>query len=275
MPTSFPVTANSRHARREDLSGRARRRKFHAPPCRRGRLHPFWPLHAQIPGDSGAHAGKRLHSCHRPRLAACNPGGADRRHALLGDVGRPDLSAEFTPQRLAGMLYDSLHTKLLTLPDEVEVYPAHGAGSLCGRNISNERSSTIGQQRQLNYALQVRDRDDFVRMLTTDLPERPGYFARDAEINRSGAAALSELLRCRRCPAMNSRADRGRARLRWTRGRRRSSAAGTFPAACTSRFPGSSRRGPERCSGSTGRCSCWRRSRAAGGGAHAAGASGH
>jgi len=112
---------------------------------------------------------------------------------FLGDVGRPDLSEEFTPQRLAGMLYDSLHTKLLTLPDEVEVYPAHGAGSLCGRNISNERSSTIGQQRQLNYALQVRDRDDFVRMLTTDLPERPGYFARDAEINRSGAAALSEL----------------------------------------------------------------------------------
>src|SRR5260370_5186619 len=112
---------------------------------------------------------------------------------FLGDVGRPDLSAEFTPQRLAGMLYDSLHTKLLALADEVEVYPAHGAGSLCGRNISNERSSTIGQQRQLNYALQVRGRDDFVRILTTDLPERPGYFARDAEINRSGAAALSEL----------------------------------------------------------------------------------
>jgi hydroxyacylglutathione hydrolase len=112
---------------------------------------------------------------------------------FLGDVGRPDLSPEFTPQQLAGMLYDSLHTKLLTLPDEVEVYPAHGAGSLCGRNISNERRSTIGQQRQFNYALQVKNRDDFVRLLTTDLPERPGYFARDAEINRSGAAALSEL----------------------------------------------------------------------------------
>ncbi len=112
---------------------------------------------------------------------------------FLGDVGRPDLAPEFTPQQLAGMLFDSLHTKLLTLADAVEVYPAHGAGSLCGRNISNERRSTIGQQRQFNYALQVSGRDAFVRMVTTDLPERPGYFARDAEINRAGAAALSEL----------------------------------------------------------------------------------
>ncbi len=112
---------------------------------------------------------------------------------FLGDVGRPDLSPELSPQQLAGMLYDSLHTKLLTLPDEVEVYPAHGAGSLCGRNISNERSSTIGQQRRFNYALQVPGRDEFIRLITTDLPERPGYFSRDAEINRTGAPALSEL----------------------------------------------------------------------------------
>src|SRR5258706_6202978 len=71
---------------------------------------------------------------------------------FIGDVGRPDLSPNHTPQELAGLLYESLHQKLLTLPDEVEVYPAHGAGSLCGKSMSAERSSTIGDQRRLNYA---------------------------------------------------------------------------------------------------------------------------
>jgi hydroxyacylglutathione hydrolase len=112
---------------------------------------------------------------------------------FIGDVGRPDLSPEHTPQELAGLMYDSLHNKLLTLPDSVEVYPAHGAGSLCGRNISPERRSTIGKERAMNYALQKMTRDEFIRMLTAELPERPGYFLRDAEINRSGAAALAEL----------------------------------------------------------------------------------
>ncbi len=91
------------------------------------------------------------------------------------------------------MLYDSLHGKLLTLPDSVEVYPAHGAGSLCGRNISSETSSTIGQQRQFNYALKPMPKEEFVRMMTTDLPEAPEYFARDVAINRGGAAELAEL----------------------------------------------------------------------------------
>jgi hydroxyacylglutathione hydrolase len=112
---------------------------------------------------------------------------------FIGDVGRPDLSPQHTPQQLAGMLYDSLHTKLLTLPDTVEVYPAHGAGSLCGRNISPERRSTIGKERAMNYALQKMSRDEFVHMLTAELPERPSYFSRDAEINRTGAAALEDL----------------------------------------------------------------------------------
>jgi hydroxyacylglutathione hydrolase len=112
---------------------------------------------------------------------------------FIGDVGRPDLSPNQTPQELAGLLYDSLHEKLLTLPDDVEVYPAHGAGSLCGRNISPERRSTIGKERAFNYALQRMTREEFVRMLTADLPERPGYFLRDAEINRAGAGALAEL----------------------------------------------------------------------------------
>jgi rhodanese-related sulfurtransferase len=94
---------------------------------------------------------------------------------------------------MASMMYDSLHEKLLKLPDEVEVYPAHGAGSMCGKNMSKETSSTIGQQRKFNYALQPMSKDEFVRMMTTDLPAAPDYFAKDAEINRGGAEALSEL----------------------------------------------------------------------------------
>src|SRR5579883_2316819 len=114
---------------------------------------------------------------------------------FIGDVGRPDLSKTLTPAQLAGKLYDSLHEKLLTLPDDVLVYPAHGAGSLCGRNMRAERSSTIGTERLTNYALQIRSRDEFVRELTAKVPVRPEYFLQDAEINREGAAALSELPR--------------------------------------------------------------------------------
>jgi len=112
---------------------------------------------------------------------------------FIGDVGRPDLSPRHTPAQLAGLLYDSLHTKLMSLPDSVLVYPAHGAGSLCGKNMRAERSSTIGTERLTNYALQIKSREDFIRQLTSNLPARPEYFAKDAEINRTGAAALSDL----------------------------------------------------------------------------------
>ena len=112
---------------------------------------------------------------------------------FIGDVGRPDLSPTHTPQQLAGMLYDSLHKKLLLLPDATKVYPAHGAGSLCGRAMRAEKSSTIGTERLTNYALQIPGRDEFIRQLTTNLPARPGYFAEDAEMNRSGAATLDNL----------------------------------------------------------------------------------
>jgi glyoxylase-like metal-dependent hydrolase (beta-lactamase superfamily II)/rhodanese-related sulfurtransferase len=112
---------------------------------------------------------------------------------FIGDVGRPDLSPDHTPQQLAGLHYDSLHGKLLSLADDLRVYPAHGAGSLCGRQMSIERSSTIGEQRIANYALRAASREEFVHLLTDALPERPAYFARDAEINRAGAAALDEL----------------------------------------------------------------------------------
>jgi glyoxylase-like metal-dependent hydrolase (beta-lactamase superfamily II)/rhodanese-related sulfurtransferase len=112
---------------------------------------------------------------------------------FVGDVGRPDLSGDHTPQELAALLYKSLHEKLLKLPDETEVFPAHGAGSLCGRQMSSERSSTIGRERRTNYALQAKTSDEFVSMLTESLPPRPEYFGYDVELNRRGAAALDDL----------------------------------------------------------------------------------
>ncbi len=112
---------------------------------------------------------------------------------FIGDVGRPDLSPGHTPAQLAGMLYDSLHNKLMKLPDDVLVYPAHGAGSLCGRNMRAERSSTIGTERTTNYALRIPSRSQFITELTSKVPVRPDYFLQDAEINRDGASALSDL----------------------------------------------------------------------------------
>ena len=113
---------------------------------------------------------------------------------FVGDVGRPDLAgaAGYSAEAMAEMLYDSLHQKLLKLPDAVEVYPAHGAGSLCGRNMSRERFSTIGEQRRSNAALRPMAREDFVRQMTTDLPEIPEYFARDVAANRAGAPSISD-----------------------------------------------------------------------------------
>lgn len=112
---------------------------------------------------------------------------------FIGDVGRPDLSASHTPQQLAELLYQSLHEKLLTLPDDTEVFPAHGAGSLCGRQMSSESSSTIGKQRQTNYALRASTCEEFVHLLTDHLPARPEYFARDVDLNRRGATPLADL----------------------------------------------------------------------------------
>jgi len=114
---------------------------------------------------------------------------------FIGDVGRPDLAGArgYTAEQMASMLYDSLHEKILALPDDVEVWPAHGAGSACGRNISKETSSTIGAQRKTNYALRPMPREEFVRLMTLDMPAAPAYFPRDAEINRRGARALNDI----------------------------------------------------------------------------------
>jgi hydroxyacylglutathione hydrolase len=112
---------------------------------------------------------------------------------FVGDVGRPDLSADHTPQQLAALLYQSLHKKLLTLPDDTEIFPAHGAGSLCGRQMGSERSSTIGKQRRTNYALLARSEEEFIHLLTDSLPPRPEYFGRDVELNRHGASSINDL----------------------------------------------------------------------------------
>ncbi|WP_328386276.1 MBL fold metallo-hydrolase [Streptomyces sp. NBC_00400] len=111
---------------------------------------------------------------------------------FVGDVGRPDLlsAAGHSPQDMAARLHHSLHTKLMTLPDATRVFPAHGAGSACGRSLSTETSSTIGDQRRLNYALQPMPEADFVRLVTAGQPATPGYFAHDAALNRDGHALL-------------------------------------------------------------------------------------
>ena len=113
---------------------------------------------------------------------------------FIGDVGRPDLlaAAGHDPDTMARNLYHSLHTKLLTLPDATRIFPAHGAGSACGRQLSTERQSTIGEQRQGNYALQASTEDEFVELVTEGQPARPRYFSYDAQRNREAHDLFDE-----------------------------------------------------------------------------------
>ena len=113
---------------------------------------------------------------------------------FIGDVGRPDLLASigFTREELADMLYDSLHNKLMTLPDSTRVYPAHGAGSACGKNLSTDLCSTIGDQKKMNYALRAPDMATFVQLVTEGQPPAPGYFVYDAILNRQAHGLLDE-----------------------------------------------------------------------------------
>jgi glyoxylase-like metal-dependent hydrolase (beta-lactamase superfamily II) len=115
---------------------------------------------------------------------------------FVGDVGRPDLRVAlgWSASDLGGLLYDSLRTKLLTLPDDSLVYPAHGAGSLCGKALSKETVSTIGEQRRLNYALQPMTKAAFVEMITADQPDAPPYFTYDAVLNSRERPTLDEAL---------------------------------------------------------------------------------
>jgi len=115
---------------------------------------------------------------------------------FVGDVGRPDLHASlgWKPEDLAALLYDSLHGKLLTLPDATRVYPAHGAGSLCGKALGKESFSTIGVQRQMNYALQPMSKDEFVRLVIAEQPDAPAYFPYDAVLNTKERPTLEQSL---------------------------------------------------------------------------------
>ncbi|MBV9398114.1 MAG: MBL fold metallo-hydrolase [Bryobacterales bacterium] len=115
---------------------------------------------------------------------------------FIGDVGRPDLRASlgWTAQDLGARLYESLHNKLLPLPDETLVYPAHGAGSLCGKQLSSDTVSTLGEQRRLNYALQPMSKEEFIRLVTADQPDAPPYFTYDAILNTRERATLDKSL---------------------------------------------------------------------------------
>jgi len=115
---------------------------------------------------------------------------------FVGDVGRPDLRVAlgWSANDLGGLLYDSLREKLLALPDNAAVYPAHGAGSLCGKALSKETSSTIGEQRRSNYALQPMSKAAFVELVTADQPDAPSYFTYDAVLNSQERPTLDETL---------------------------------------------------------------------------------
>ena len=128
---------------------------------------------------------------------------ASKPHAVLtgdtlfiGDVGRPDLRASlgWSADDLGAHLYDSLHKKILSLPDETLVYPAHGAGSLCGKQLSSDTFSSLGDQRRLNYALQPMTKEEFVRLVTADQPEAPTYFTFDAVLNTRERSTLEHNL---------------------------------------------------------------------------------
>ena len=115
---------------------------------------------------------------------------------FIGDVGRPDLLASIgvTADELADMLYDSITNKLVKLPDATLVYPAHGAGSLCGKSLSSDTVSTIGEQKKFNYALQPMSREEFKKIVTADQPEAPDYFVHDAILNRKERTSLHDAM---------------------------------------------------------------------------------
>lgn len=114
---------------------------------------------------------------------------------FIGDVGRPDLvgSKGFTAEEMGAMLYDSLHEKILLQPEDTEVYPAHGAGSLCGKSLSKETWSTLGEQKRTNYALKPMTREEFIKIVATGQPEVPAYFPFSAAQNLKGSTALEDL----------------------------------------------------------------------------------
>jgi glyoxylase-like metal-dependent hydrolase (beta-lactamase superfamily II)/rhodanese-related sulfurtransferase len=132
---------------------------------------------------------------------------------FVGDVGRPDLLASigFTREELAEKLYDSLHSQLMTLPDDTKVYPAHGAGSACGKNLSTDTWSTIGNQRANNYALLAPDKETFIDLVTEGQPPAPEYFVFNATLNKRDRELLDETAEPERLdwPAVQAALDNG------------------------------------------------------------------
>lgn len=114
---------------------------------------------------------------------------------FIGDVGRPDLvqKGDLTMEDMAGMLYDSLNAKILPLPDDVLVYPAHGAGSACGKNMSKETFDTLGHQKEVNYALKTSSREEFIKEVTAGILPPPQYFAKNAAINKNGYESFAQV----------------------------------------------------------------------------------
>jgi glyoxylase-like metal-dependent hydrolase (beta-lactamase superfamily II) len=116
---------------------------------------------------------------------------------FLGNVGRPDLAqkaVQMTQEGWAGLLYDSLYNKIMPLPDDIVVYPAHGAASACRKHMMKETSDSIGNQKQVNYALNQPDKAHFVRAFSDKLTPPPGYFGMNVAMNKSGADAFDEVL---------------------------------------------------------------------------------
>ncbi|CAN5263140.1 MBL fold metallo-hydrolase [soil metagenome] len=115
---------------------------------------------------------------------------------FVGDVGRPDLSSgNMSSEELAAIMYETLQTKILPLSDDIIVYPAHGAGSSCGKNLGSETFSTIGEQKKNNYALQAQTKEDFIKAVTTGLGAAPVYFAVNAKINKEGYGSLDDVMK--------------------------------------------------------------------------------
>lgn len=116
---------------------------------------------------------------------------------FIGDVGRPDLAVktDLTKEELAAKLYDSLHTKIMTLPNDIIVYPGHGAGSACGKNMSKETTDTLGNQKKVNYALQEMSKEDFVKQVLDGILPAPQYFSKNAMLNKQGYGSFDEILK--------------------------------------------------------------------------------